>query len=73
MFKLDVLALGRSIQRHIKTLKSVGYSHPPQFKDGVAKFYALDHFGNKYEVSVRPISLDEELDALKRFENDKKS
>lgn len=58
---LDAFGLARSIQKHVKRLKSAGYSHPPILDGERASFLVGDKTGRRYEVSVREISIDEEL------------
>lgn len=58
---LDAFGLARSIQKHVKRLKSAGYSHPPILDGERASFRVGDKTGRRYEVSVREISIDEEL------------
>lgn len=61
MRRLDAFGLARSIQKHVKRLKTAGYSHPPILDGEVASFRVGDGHGRKYEVTVREISIEEEF------------
>ena len=58
---IEPFTIARMLQRFIVKKKSVGYSHPPILRGKTAVFNLLDNHGNKFEVSVREISLDEEI------------
>jgi hypothetical protein len=58
--KLGAFQLARSLHKHVKRLKSVGYSHPPICQNDRAWFRATLHDGRRLEVSVRVITLEEE-------------
>jgi len=60
---LDTLNLARMMQKFISKKKSVGYSQPPIWQNGEASFRLLDHEGNAVLVTVREITLEEELEA----------
>lgn len=60
MRRIDAFGLARSIQKHVKRLKSAGYSHPPILDGEVASFRVTTN-GRRFEVSVREISIEEEL------------
>ena len=60
MRRLDAFGWARSIQKHVKRLKSAGYSHPPILDDEVASFRVTTD-GRRFEVIVREISIEEEL------------
>lgn len=57
--------LARSIQKHVKRLKSAGYSHPPIFNGEGASFRVSNHNGDRFEVIVRPVSIEEELNVIR--------
>ena len=57
---LDSFWLARSIQKHVKRLKTAGYSHPPILNGEVASFRVTAD-GRRFEVTVREISIGEEL------------
>jgi len=57
---LDGWALARSIQKHVRRLKSAGYSHPPIVTDECAYFDVTTH-GRKYRVTVQERTVDDEL------------
>lgn len=51
----DAFQLARSIQKHVKRLKSTGYSHPPISEYGEAWFTTILDDGRTLEVRVREI------------------
>ena len=65
-----VLFLGRSIQKHVRRLKTFDYSHPPIMDGGDAVFRVMKD-GRTFRVTVHEVSLDEELDAARAFAESK--
>lgn len=65
--KIDAFWLARSIQKHVKRVKSAGYSHPPIIDDDEAASFRVTTQGRRFEVRVREISLDEELEEARKM------
>lgn len=51
--KIDSFQIARSIQKHVKRLKSFGYSHPP-IVDGAASYFRINVNGRVFRVTVAP-------------------
>lgn len=49
----DAFAIARSIQKHVKRVKSFGYSHPPIMEDDGA-YFRINVDGRVFRVSVVP-------------------
>lgn len=57
--RIDAFWLARSIQKHVKRLKSAGYSHPP-IHNGEGASFRVTTQGRRFEVTVREISIEED-------------
>ena len=49
----DAFAIARSIQKHVKRVKSFGYSHPP-IVEGEGAYFRINVDGHVFRVNVIP-------------------
>lgn len=61
----DLWSIARSIQKHCKRVASMGYSHPPVTHEVGASFRITTAQGRRFEVVVREVSCEEEIEQAK--------
>lgn len=70
---IDAFGLARILQRRVKSLKSVGYSHPPIIRDEGAYFRVGLPSGDRLEVSVRVVPLEEDFQSVFQAASEQKN